>query len=149
MENENIPVPPTSTRTSLDLGSIDVVKAANEGVEVQLYHPGTNADLGVVIKVLGRDSTEFRRLSAEQNRRRMAKMTKGGTFKMGVINPEELENDLINLLAACTISWTGVRVDGAELPCSRENAAMLYTRFPWIREQVDATVGDRSVFLKG
>jgi hypothetical protein len=134
---------------SLDLNTIDTVRAANEGVEVELYHPGTNANLGIKIRILGKDSEQFRRIFAEQNRKRIKRMSKGGTFKVDVLTPEEMESDLIMLLAACTTGWSGVIVDGKELDCNRENAAALYTRFPWIKEQVDNSVGDRSLFTKG
>lgn len=147
-ENKSV-VPAPKLTPAVDLGTIDTVKAANDGVEVELYHPGTNVNLGVKIKVLGRDSTLFRKISADQNRKRIAKMSKGNQFKMTVLSPEEVENDSIMLLAACTLSWSGVVVEGQEPACTRENAADLYTRFPWIREQVDTAVGDRALFTKG
>lgn len=141
--------PNAATPAVTDLSTIDTVKDANNGVDVQLYHPGNNLDLGITIKVLGRDSDLFRKISAQQNRKRIEKMSKGGQFKLTRLSPEEVENDAIMLLSACTMGWSNVVVDGAELEFSRENAAMLYTRFPWIKEQVDAAVGDRALFTKG
>ena len=40
----------------MDLASIDTVKGANAGAEVKLYHPSTNEDIGITIRVLGKDS---------------------------------------------------------------------------------------------
>jgi len=40
-----------------------------------------------------------------------------------------------------------VTVDGKELACNKDNAAALYERFPWIKEQVDTAVGDRANFI--
>ena len=72
--------------------------------------------------------------------------TKG--FRNRALDPEKFEAEGIEVLAACTLGWKGVVVDGAPLPCSRDNAIMLYTRFPWLREQVDQFVSDRSVYLQ-
>jgi len=45
------------------------------------------------------------------------------------ITPEELEQNTIEILAACTVGWSGVVVDGKEIPFNKDNAKMLYTRF--------------------
>lgn len=133
---------------SFDLANIDTVKGANEGFDVQIYHPGTNADLGISIRVLGKDSDEFRKVSAAQSKKRMAKMSKGGFRNATTISIEEIEQETIELLASVTKGWDNVVVDGNPLPFSKENAAALYERFPWIKEQVDAAIGDRANFIK-
>lgn len=53
-----------------------------------------------------------------------------------------------NVLAACTIRWTGI-LDKAGEPIapSFENAAELYLKFPLIANQVDMFVGNRANFL--
>ncbi len=135
--------------TVVDLAAIDTVKGANEGFDVQIFHPGTNVDLGIVINVLGKDSDEFQRVSRAQSKKRMAKLTKGGFRPQNMTPPpEELEADGIALLAACTKAWSGVVVEGKALDCTTDNAAMVYERFPWIKEQVDAAIGDRANFIK-
>jgi hypothetical protein len=133
---------------AVDLSSIDTVKGSNDGFDVQIYHPGTNEDLGITIKVLGKDSDKFIKVSRGQNKKRMAKMTKGG-FRATAIPVEEIEQDSLMLLAACTVGWVGVVVDGKALDFNEDNAVMVYERFPWIREQVDAAMGDRANFIKG
>lgn len=133
---------------AVDLSSIDTVKGSNDGFDVQIYHPGTNEDLGITIKVLGKDSDKFITVSRGQNKKRMAKMTKGG-FRTTAIPVEEIEQDSLMLLAACTVGWVGVVVDGKALDFNEDNAVMVYERFPWIREQVDAAMGDRANFIKG
>lgn len=133
---------------AIDLSSIDTVKGSNDGFNVQIYHPGTNEDLGITIRVLGKDSDKFITVSRGQNKKRMAKMTKGG-FRTTAIPVEEIEQDSLMLLAACTVGWVGVVVDGKALDFNEDNAVMVYERFPWIREQVDAAMGDRANFIKG
>lgn len=134
--------------SAIDLASLDTVSGANAGVEIELFNPGTTENLGIKIVVLGRDSAVFQKRQAEQNRRRMQKLQKSGGFKVGMLSADEIESDAIDLLAACTKSWSDVIVDGKPLECNEGNAAALYTRFPWIREQVDAAISDRANFTK-
>ncbi len=134
---------------TVDLAAIDTVKGANEGFDVQIYHPGTNEDLGISITVLGKDSDEFQKISRAQSKKRMAKLSKGGFRNTTQIPIEEIEQDGIELLAACTKGWAGVVIDGKPVSFSQAEAVNLYTRFPWIREQVDTAIGDRANFIKG
>ena len=132
----------------IDLSSIDTVAGANAGFDVQIYHPGTNEDLGIIIRVLGKDSDEFQKISRAQSKKRMAKMSKGGNFRNTNLPLEEIERDSLDLLAACTKSWAGVKLEGKDLECNAANAVMIYERFPWIKEQVDTAIGDRANFIK-
>jgi hypothetical protein len=133
----------------IDLANIDTVKGSNEGFDVNIYHPGTMVDLGIKINVLGKDSDEFQKVSRAQQKKRMAKMTKGG-FRVQSLTPapEEVEQDGLELLAKCTRSWSGVVIDGKDVEFSHANALMVYERFPWIKEQVDTAIGDRSNFIQ-
>lgn len=133
----------------IDLGSLDTARSANEGFDVQLYHPVTNVDLGITIKILGKDSDTFRKISHAQAKKRMDRFSKGGFRNTGFIqSPEEIEQNGIELLAACTVGWDGIILDGKPLDFSKDNAKELYTRFPWIKEQIDVAVGDRANFIK-
>jgi hypothetical protein len=135
---------------AVDLASIDTVKGANDGFDVQIYHPGTMIDLGITINVLGKDSDEFQKVSRAQNKKRMAKMTKGGFRAQNLTPaPEEVERDGLELLAKCTRSWSGVVIDGKDVEFNSANVIMVYERFPWIKEQVDTAIGDRANFIKG
>jgi hypothetical protein len=89
----------------------------------------------------------FRRSAA--SKKRMAKMSKGGFRATSTVPVEEIESDGLELLAACTKSWSGVVIEGKQVAFSHEAAADLYTRFPWIKEQVDTAIGDRANFIKG
>jgi hypothetical protein len=135
-----------------DLAALDTVQGSNEGFEVSIYNPATTENLGLFITVLGKDSDEFQRVSRAQQKKRMEKMSKGG-FRNTNVPVESIEADGIQLLAAVTKSWRQgekqtITLDGRELDCSKDNAAMIYERFPWIREQVDVAIGDRANFIK-
>lgn len=131
----------------IDLSTIDTVKGANEGFDVKIYHPGTGKDLDIVIRVLGKDSDEFRKVSRAQQKRLTEKATKGG-FRSIQSFPEDNERNGLELLAACTVSWSGVVINGEEVKCSKESAVMVYERWPFIKEQVDVAIGDRANFIQ-
>jgi hypothetical protein len=136
------------TEKGLDLSALDTVAGANAGFEVMLYHPKTREDTGAVITILGRDSDKFREITNAQSRRRVNKMQKGG-FRgaNSALTPEELEKEQIDLLAGCTLGWSGINREGVPLEFSVENAKAIYRGFPWIREQVDEAMGDRANFI--
>lgn len=131
---------------SFDLNSLDVVAGANEGADIALVHPVTLEKLSIKIKVAGKDSDLFKKIVNKQNRARLSKAKKSRSLD---IDPDELEADTISILSACTLSWEGMELDGKPLEFSTQNAQMVYTRFPWIREQIDVAVNDRANFMKG
>jgi len=141
--------------SKFDLSNLDTVKGSNSGFDVELYNPATNEDTGIVITVLGKDSDRFQEISKKQNKKRMDRMSKTG-FRSGKIAPpsqEEIEDNGLDLLAECTTGWRSqdgntIPLDKKDVPFSVEAAKALYTRFPWIREQVDTAIGDRANFIK-
>lgn len=137
----------------MDLRQLDTAKLANSGVELQLRHPGTGMPLysgsgdgktKVAITLRGADSPEF--LSIKDNS--IDKRVKA----RGRVNPSMAEERQfeIDMLVACTISWTGIELDGKPLECSPENVKALYSQpgLKWITDQVDRFVGDRGNFLE-
>jgi hypothetical protein len=149
----------------IDISKWDTVAGSNDGTHVSIYDPEVNADTGIFIEVLGKDSDEFQRVSREQSKKRMSKMSKGGFRNTAPIPVEEIERDGIELLAACTKSWEHrpmkadksgwgnphkgmIYIKGEKFPFSRESVLSVYIRFPWIKEQVDTAIGDRANFIK-
>ena len=133
----------------MDLTELDTSSAADEGVEMAVRHPVTNAPLmmadgetPITIRVAGMDSKIFRKAQRANQDRRM----KGARYRAPTA--DELDAEATELVAKCTLSWRGVMIDGAELQCSFANAKQLYTRLPWLREQVDLFMGDRANFLQ-
>jgi len=145
--------------SKIDLGDIDTVEAANGGFEVELYHPATNEDLGIFITILGKDSDTFQKISRQQNKKRMERMSKNG-FRAGKVtapSQEEIDADNLEMITACSISWRTSEEDeekatilfnGEDLPFSIGAAKKLYSARPWIKEQIDIAIGDRANFIK-
>lgn len=132
----------------MDLAKLDTVKGAEEGAAMEVLNPADGTVLRddngepITIWLLGSDSEKVRkRQRLEINKR----LKRGNRSRM---TAEELEEDGLNLLAFCTVSWKGIVLDGEAPVCSAEAARKVYDRLPWLREQVDAFVGDRANFLK-
>lgn len=133
------------TPVPFDFASRDVAAKAEEGAELEVLDPVTGESVGVFITLAGADSSVHRKTMAMIAKRRI-NGAKG--FRNKGYDPEKFEAESIEVLAACTLAWKGVVVDGSSLPCSRDNAVRLYTRFPWLREQVEQFVSDRTEYLQ-
>lgn len=127
---------------SFDFASRDSAATCERGAEMEVLDPVRDEPTGVFITLAGADSAIHRRASAQIAKRR----AKGG-FRMKGFDPDKYLAESIEVLAACTLDWKNVKLDGAALPCSRDNAIMLYTRFPWLREQADAFISERANYL--
>ena len=128
----------------MDVFKLNTKQAANEGVEVAIFHPATRADTGIVFKLAGIDSDVYQKASREAQRRRLQVLARGGQMKL---TPEELEAESLALLVSCVLGWDGVESEGAALPCTAENVKKVFEACPWIKDQVDAAIGDRALFL--
>lgn len=98
----------------------------------------------VTITIACKDSDQFRRVLREQTDRRLKRTL--DTHQRP--SADEIEAEAIELLAGCTIGWSGLQNKGKEFPFSLDNARSLYRELPWLRDQVDAFVSDRANFLK-
>ena len=123
-----------------DLKNLDVVSLANTGTTVDIVHPVTGDPLGIKVTVAGMDSDLYRKAQ----RKILNKRLNDKKFKT---RAEELENESIDLLAHCTMSWEGVEEDGVVVPFTVDNAKKVYRTYPWMKEQVDVAIGDRGNFL--
>lgn len=130
---------------SFDFASRDVAAKAEEGAELEVLDPANGEPVGAFIILAGADSSAHRKATAAIAKRRMNGV-KG--FRAKSFDPEKFEAESIEVLAACTLGWKGVFLDGSPLACSRDNAIMMYTRFPWLREQVDQFISDRAAYLQ-
>ena len=124
---------------TLDLAALDTAALCEQGAELELVHPGTGAPLGVWITMAGIDSRIWRGAVAAQTWSRRGRRD---------LTPDEIQAGAVDILARCTLGWRGVVLEGKELPCTMENARMLYSRLPWVREQVDRFASDRASYLR-
>ena len=146
------------------LATLDTTEAANKGRAVALIHPATQVSIGIRFYVLGSDSKEFRRILRKQQMENIEKQkkTRRGIY---MATPEEIEVNGLEMLVGVTTGWdedikneagevTGVRKEielnvGEFVAFSPEAVKQIYSNlgFSWIREQIDAEIGDRRDFL--
>ena len=135
--------PDTKKEKTVDLGSLDIIFAAEKGADMHVLHPVTGEELGIIITLIGTDS--------ETHRKNLRRLTSSRLNRKGrkPMSSEEAEEEALELLVGGTLGWKGapVVVDGVEVSFDRAAAKMLYKRFPWIREQADMFMCDRGNFL--
>lgn len=110
----------------MDLSTLDVKKASEDGAELILRNPFTgDAIPGVVLRVIGRDSDKLQNARKEAERKRAE----------GRLDAETANRHCI---AAAIVGWENVELDGKPLEYSPENAIRLVTdeRTSWVAEQV-------------
>jgi len=132
----------------MDLAKLDLTEHANSGAELEVLHPITGENLlddngeKVVITLLGADSTKMRGAMSDRARKQLSQK------KAQVMSLDQAEETSSELLSAITIGWRGFVENGEVIPCTEENAKRLYTKYAWLRLQVDAFVSDRANFFK-
>jgi hypothetical protein len=129
----------------MDLSKLDLTKSSNEGAWITLKHPSSNDDLPMKIKVIGKDSDKFIKLSEDFRRSNLEDMKSNKTVEQRMQASKEYGD---TLLVACTLEWQGIELDGKKLDCTPENIKLVYQRFGWIKEQIDTAIADRTLFIK-
>lgn len=120
----------------------DLAKVQDDGIDVAILHPKTGEELGITIRVAGPDSDRQKkaRNAINNDRLRMSRNKR--------LTAAELEADALKVTAASIISWDGVIENGEAIALNNESATTILTKYPFIREQLDAAVGDRAGFIK-
>jgi hypothetical protein len=127
---------------SFDLSDLGGLSDAQEaGIDVSITHPKTGEPLGIVIKVAGPDSKK-------QQKARTAVLNDRVEKKIRKVTGDRLTEEATSLVANSILGWSGVEIDGAAVPFTVENAVMVFTRWPFIREQVQSVSDDRANFIK-
>lgn len=135
----------SESKRGFDLNELNV-EAADEGVWMQLEHPADGTPLendqgqAMRIKLAGRDSERFKRIQRRLGDRRLSGKKKNLSFR-------EAESEALNLLANCTLDWEGIQENDEPVEFTDENVKRLYQKYPWIKDQVDEFITDRTNFL--
>jgi hypothetical protein len=127
-----------------DLATLDTSKKSNDGVWMEVRHPITGKVIpGAKILLAGSDSEVWRAAQRERADGRMAAGLSGA-----VLTTVEIDAEGTLILAKCTLGWSGIAIGGpTPMTFSRENAVVAYSRFRWLRDQVNEYVGARANFL--
>lgn len=109
---------------------------------IQITNPATGDELGVTATIYGQDSDVFRKESHKAE----AKYTEYSRRNRGkFMPPEDRERLDRRKVIACTKNIDGLEYKGQALTDIED----IYTRFPWMYEQVVAAITDRANFIKG
>lgn len=130
----------------MDLNALKPVKA-DKGATLDILHPETEEPIdGMSITLLGQDSAVYRKLQLSKQQAILNRMAKGK--KAADLDAEKLAEDTIDDLVKLTVKWTGFEINGEALAATPENFRMVYTEWPWIREQAQEFVANRSNFFR-
>ena len=128
------------------------IGAADDGVWMDVMHPTTNVafEPPMRIQLRGMDSDQYKKHNHSVQNRRISNAMKGmrGGGASVTFTSEESDVEDIQGLAACVVAWENVEWEGEQPQCNEQNAALIFTHVPWLREQVKVFVEDRSNFLK-
>ena len=144
----------TKKKAAPSLSMFDTVAASNKGKRVELLTLSRELS-GVFISILGTDSDEsvkYRRQQRDYMNRKIMLARKRGQ-ELSLDSAEVSEEKEIDLLVRMTTGWENMpkfEEDGVGLlEFSKENAALLYARFPSIKRQLDEEAGDMQDFTTG
>lgn len=111
-------------------------------------HPVTQKPTDVAILLVGLDSDLAQSCLDAQQVQRIKKLDLTTEGVDAAFDPEESRANLIELLAACTVGWENMVFEGKELPFTKENVKLIYSRVPFIRDQVNRATGNRKLFFE-
>lgn len=123
----------------------DNQKATMEVVHPTTFEPLTDEEGNqVTITLHGPDSTVLRTARRKWQNKQLSEGVK--RRKMNV-SAEQIESQAMELLIVATAGWEYLAFGGEEPECTPANVRKLYTELPWLREQVDEFINERSNFL--
>lgn len=96
----------------------------------------------ITITVAG-EYSRVARSHAEKARRQSSRELNRGVTK----DDSDFLEDLIDRVAACTLSWQGIADGDKPLECNPANAKRLYTEAPWVYNDVWAAHRDHARFF--
>jgi hypothetical protein len=135
---------------AFDFSTRDTAVAMSKGIPVGLMDPAAPSeplrdDDGnqPTIVILGGDAPKVREATHKTLDDYFERVRKGKAEGRS----KKDEQDTINRLAAATVSWSHIALDGKELPCTEANARTFYTRFFWVAEQLQRVIDDRAAFF--
>lgn len=122
-------------RTNMDLSNYKTTDAEWVLITDPLGNP-----TDIKILIASRDSDVFRKQTRKISELERKRGTKG-------LKAVETERMWIETLAKCTLEWENLEDDGKNIPLTLENAIEIYTKYPFVMEQILNFIQDRENFL--
>ena len=124
----------------MDISQFDTSSLAESGVEYVVLNQVDESKTDIKILLAGTDSSCYRNAVSSHAR-------KNSERNRAQIDLEEAEKNTCEILASCTLGWSGLTENGKELQYSKQSAIDLYKKHKWLRQQVDRFIGDRTNFF--
>jgi molecular chaperone DnaK (HSP70) len=132
--------------------SLRDVGTVKDTTTITLYHPATGKDLlnadktPMTITLHGPYSERYKSVLRDQQQRRMTDMTRAAARTS--MTPEEVEALSQELLIRCIEDWS-ITLEGDEkLAFSVDAVESVMAEFPWLKDQVNAAMGNVADFLE-
>lgn len=132
----------------IDLNTLDLQAQADAGFTLELLHPIDNTVLpGMTIRIRGDKSKtvevyERKRIKEIQKREKVRK----GKNQDTDFSIEELEEMAVEAAVVRVMGWSGFLKDEQIVEFTPENAAAVFTKYKWIRDQVREAAEDLDNF---
>jgi hypothetical protein len=133
--------------------------AADQGIEIDIYHPATGKPLGIAVRMLGTDSQVYADTERKIKNRMLELGKRKRDFSVG-LDSDSQEAALIEKMTACFLSWKETKADGTvkdtvefedgvELAGSKAEFKKIISRrgFFWFRAQVQEGMDKIASFL--
>jgi hypothetical protein len=131
----------------MDITTLDLEKASDEGVEIPIYAPNGDAT-DLYVTVVGQDSAAYEQLAARHRRETQANLQR--MLRNQAPDQDIGERQEIETCVACTIGWRGFERGTEPIPFSRKAAEEVFGKRgnKWLREQVLRAITDRTLFFR-
>jgi len=129
---------------------IDDIGNVRETTDVELYIPKTgeplyNADgTKMVITIHGPFSPKYKKIRFEKQNKRLNMARRSGG--MADVTAESIEDELLETMVKCIDGWN-ITIGSEPEEFSEQRAFDLFTRKPWVRDQIEKVFGDEKSFL--
>jgi len=122
----------------MDLNEVTIDDTAT----IDILHPnGDKTDIKITI--FGGDSDQHKAQEAKNRNKNMNAARKGKK-----ITAEQSDAQDDDLLIASVASWENVEENGKLLECNSANIKKVFKAWPFVREQINRAIVDRTNFMK-
>lgn len=132
---------------------LNAVGTVKDTTEVLLYHPRTGSEIPgpqgkpLSVTIHGPYSAKYKSFMRKQQQARLQNVTRQNRNALN-ITAEELEAGAMDLIIACIESWNMSFEGDKVLALTEENIREVFKQHPWVRDQIDAAMGNAADFLE-
>lgn len=131
---------------TFDIGNLNTVDLHEKGTEVEIVLPNGKTT-NWKIRVLGIHSKKLKKYQRDafNVQQRELNVLKGKN-KTKEYDLADIEKENVDQAVLATISWTGLTDGGKEVPFTEDKARDIYTKNPFIVDQILEAAKDGSLF---